>query len=104
MIRETREDKLPHTVGFRITSTFTVLVQLDDPEKLGAAASKVLDCALENGANNLDQVMIFRKDVNAVRRQALTRAVEDALANARALASGANKTVLEATAIAGKKE
>lgn len=98
------EDKLPHTVGFRITSTFTVLVQNDDSEKLGVAASKILDCALENGANMVQQIVFFKKDFTEIKRQALTKAVEDATANARALAAGAKANVAEIITINGQPE
>ena len=38
--------QLPPISGYRISNTFTVLVQDDDPLKLGALASRVLDTAL----------------------------------------------------------
>jgi uncharacterized protein YggE len=95
-------DRLPKVLGYRVSYYFTALVENEDPAKLGEYAAQVLDTALANGANNLQQVLIFRKDQTDFRRQALTRAVEDALANARALAAGASKTIQDTTVISGE--
>jgi uncharacterized protein YggE len=85
-------NQLPPITGFRVTTTFTVLVENDDTMKLGASAAHVLDTALENGATTVQQISFLRKEgLTDVRRKALTKAVEDALANARALAAGARK-------------
>jgi len=97
-------DRLPKILGYTVSYHFTALVENDEPAKLNEYAGQVLDTALANGANNLQQVLIFRKDQTAARRQALTRAVEDALANARALAAGANKTIQDTTVISGEPQ
>jgi uncharacterized protein YggE len=102
--RRPADDQLPRIIGYRVSHHFTTLVENEDPAKLSEFAGRVLDTALTNGANSLQQVMIFRKDMTAVRREALTKAVEDALANARALAAGANKTIQETTAITGEPQ
>jgi len=41
---------LPPITGYRVSTTFTVLVQDEDPAKLGGLAGRVLDAALESGA------------------------------------------------------
>jgi uncharacterized protein YggE len=97
--RRPADDQLARVIGYRVSHHFTTLVENEDPAKLSEYAGRLLDTALSSGANSLQQVMIFRKDMTSARREALTKAVENALANARALAAGANKTVIAATTI-----
>jgi uncharacterized protein YggE len=95
--------QLSAVTGYRVSNTFTVLVQDDDPVQLGALAGRVLDAALESGANSVQQIAFLSKGGLAqARRQALTQAVEDALANAEALAAGAKKDLLQTIAIDGQ--
>ena len=95
--------QLPPITGYRVSTTFTVLVSDEDPTKLGGQASRVLDAALESGANSVQQVVFLsRNGMTDARRKALTQAVEDALANARALAVGAKKGQVEAFTIEGQ--
>src|SRR4051812_16222275 len=77
-----RSDELPRILGYRVTHSFTVLAQNEDPDKLSAITNRVLDTALDNGANLVEQVVFFKQDDRAARREALTRAVQDATANA----------------------
>ena len=98
--KETAE--LPKVLGYHLTNTFTVLVEDEDAVKLAENAGRVLDAALEKGATGVDQVVFFKKDLEGVRRQALTKAVEDALANARALAAGAKRNVADVITIHGE--
>lgn len=93
---------LPKILGYRITHSFTALVTNEDPAKLSAEASQVVDTALDAGANAIEQVVIFKREMTDVRREALTKAVEDAMANARALAAGAKKTIQEPITINGE--
>ncbi len=95
-------DRLPKILGYKVSYHFTALVEEEDVAKLNEYAGQVLDTALANGANNLQQVVLFRKDQTEFRRQALTKAVEDALANARALATGAKRAVLDTLTISGE--
>jgi uncharacterized protein YggE len=90
---------LPEIIGYRVYYTFTVLISTEDRIKLAAAAGKVLDTALEKGANSLEQVVFFRDDLTEFKRQALTKATEDAVANAKALAAGAKRAVIDVIAI-----
>jgi len=88
---------LPQIIGYRVTNSFTVLVENEDRAKLGAQASLVLDTVLENGGTGISQIVFFKKgaDVEDVRRQALTKAVEDAIANGRAVLAGMNRNKLD---------
>ena len=97
-------DLAAEIAGYRVTHTFTVLVQSDDPERLAELANRVLDAALENGANQVEQVVFLKQDQAEARRQALGRAVEEALRNARALAQGAQVAVRETLTIHGEPQ
>lgn len=99
-----QQDRLPDILGYRITQTFTVLVQNDDVDKLAATAHRLLDTALENGANMVEHISFFKQDDKDARREALAKAVEDALANARALAGGAKVTLRDPITIHGQPE
>jgi hypothetical protein len=99
-----REDHMPEILGYRITNYFTVLVQNDDAEKLSMTAGRVLDTALECGANLVQQIVFFKQDLTETKRQALAKAVEDAAANARALAAGGKVTVHDTIQINGQPE
>jgi uncharacterized protein YggE len=89
--------QLPRIIGYRISNSFTVLVENDDRAKLSSEASRVLDAVLENGGTGVSQIVFFKKGVEMeqLRRQAMTRAVQDALANGRALLAGMDRTKLE---------
>lgn len=96
------EMKLPQVLGYHVINTFTVLVTNEDAVKLSEQASKVLDSALENGATGVEQIVFFKRDAEDVRRQALTKAVEEAMANARALARGADEKIVASINITGE--
>jgi len=102
--KDEKQTKLPEILGYRVTYTFTVLVSNDDTEKLAATAAKVLDTALENGANFVQQITFFRDDLTEARRQALTKATEEAVANAKALATGAKRTISDVIVIDGNPQ
>jgi uncharacterized protein YggE len=94
-----RAERLPQILGYTVTNSFTVLVENDDPTKLSEAATKLLDTALEHGVNQVPQVTFFRKDLKETQRRALGEAVQDALANARTLARGAEVRITDTTEI-----
>jgi hypothetical protein len=96
--------KLPEILGYRVTNSFSVLVEDKDAAKLGQNASRVLDTALENGANFVQRMVAFRHDEGEIKRDGLTKAVEDALANARAIAAGAKVQVSGTFALNGQPE
>src|SRR5205807_928672 len=88
----------------RVTNSFTVLVQDKDSARLSSNASHVLDTALENGANSVQQIVAFRHDDAEIKRTALSSAVEAGLANAKATAAGAKVTIVDTFAINGEPE
>jgi uncharacterized protein YggE len=74
--------------GYACTYQFTVLVTDTDVAKLNDAAGRLLDTALEQGVNVVSRVTFFRQDDTAARREAMTKAVESGVANAKALLAG----------------
>lgn len=81
---------LPKVIGYQVNHRFSVVVESDDPGELNTWVNQVFDLAIENGVNDVDSIDFFRKDDSEFRQLCRKRAVEDALANARALANGAN--------------
>jgi uncharacterized protein YggE len=92
---------LPRVVGYKVINSFTVLVENEDRAKLSTDSSRALDAVLENGGTGISQIEFFKKgvEVEQLRRQAMTKAVEDALANARAILAGIKRDKLEPLAV-----
>jgi uncharacterized protein YggE len=95
---------LPEILGYRVTNSLTVLVANADSVILSNSASRVLDTALENGANFVQQIVFFKQDEAVIKRQALTKAVEEALTNAKAIAEGAKVQIADTLSIEGQPE
>jgi len=104
LVQSEGDGRVPKILGYRVTNTFTVLVQQADADQLGPLASRVLDTALESGANLVQQIAFFREDIREAKRQALVKAVEDARGNADAMAGGAGKKVVDVIAINGQPQ
>jgi uncharacterized protein YggE len=106
VVYEQQRDELhlPQVLGYRVTNSFTALVKDKDSIRLGANASRVLDAALENGANIVQQMVAFREDEADVRREGLSKAVEAALANATAIADGAKVRIKDTITLQGQPE
>lgn len=102
--KDEKQVKLPEILGYKTTYQFTVLVSSDEPQKLSDMAVKVLDTALENGANTVEQISFFREDLTDAKREALTKATEDAVANAKALAAGDKRTLTDVITIDGNPQ
>ena len=96
--------KVPEILGYRLTNSFSVLVLDKDTTRLSANAGRVLDTALENGANFVQRMVAFRHDDAEIKRDGLTKAVEDALANAQAIATGAKVRISGTFALNGQPE
>ena len=75
-----------------------------DSIRLGANASRVLDTALENGANSVQRIVAFREDDAEIRCEGLSKAVEVALANAAAIAAGAKTRIKDTFTLQGQPE
>jgi uncharacterized protein len=82
-------------IGYVVYQSFALLITEPDPEKLAAAAERVLDAALQNGANAEGGIFFFLADDAELKREATRKAVEDALALARSGAAGAKAIIAE---------
>jgi uncharacterized protein YggE len=96
------ENDRSRVVGYAVRQSFTVLVKESDSEKLGKTAERVLDAGLQNGVNSDGYIEFFKADDSELRRLAMSKAVEDALANAQAYAVGAKVKTLGVVDIAGQ--
>ncbi|MGE3809849.1 MAG: SIMPL domain-containing protein, partial [Gemmataceae bacterium] len=81
--RENGVDRTVH-VGYKVAVSFTVLAQHGDANQLGTNAGRILDTGLDNGANVVQRIAFFKEKWRQHQREAMTKAVEDALENARA--------------------
>ncbi|HYV38508.1 MAG TPA: SIMPL domain-containing protein [Gemmataceae bacterium] len=89
-------------VGYEVWESFSVLVKQLDHEKLGEAGGRILEAGLQNGANRGGEIEFFMANDEELRRQAMEKAVEAALANARAYATGAKVKIVEVLEIDGE--
>lgn len=90
--------------GYEMTTAFTVRVVHKDVKKLAEAAAKVVDVALEAGANEIDQIRFFKEDDSAERRQCLQDAVKEARKNAEALAEAGGVKLRGPITISGQPQ
>ncbi|HJN18283.1 MAG TPA: SIMPL domain-containing protein [Armatimonadota bacterium] len=87
--------------GYRMTTAFTVRVVDDNVERLGKNAGKVVDAALESGANEIERVTFFKEDDDGDRLECLKQAVADARSTAEAIAATAGVTIAGPVTISG---
>lgn len=96
------EDGPRPLIGYQVSHSFTILIKEPSVLRLNASASSVLDTALEHGVSESRSVSFFKEDTKEFERQAMTKAVENAIANARAFAKGAKFDVVKVAAIYGE--
>jgi len=93
-----RED-FDYTSGGRVSRGFVVTnaieVRVDDLTRLG----RLVDEVIKAGATSISGIRFELKDRDAVEREALRRAVEDARARAEALAAGAGLRIVRVQSI-----
>ena len=91
-------------VGYEVSQFFTILVKEDDPEKLGTTSARILDVGLQNGVNSRGDIEFFKADDSEMQRQAMTKAVQDGIANAQAYAAGAKLSTVGVVEISGQND
>lgn len=89
-------------LGFNVSHSFTIVVKDSDPEKLSISAGSILDAGLKNGVNVDGDIHFFKENDTDLQREAMSKAVEEALANAKAHAAGAKVKILGVTEIDGR--
>ena len=99
-VRAVTSREPPHEVtGFSVSQSLALVLTEADPTRLAATAERVLDAGLANGVNADGGVDFFRTDDSELRREAMRKAVEDAVESAKAFAAGAKVTVQEVVSI-----
>lgn len=83
------QTRRPRIVGYNVQNT--ILVDVRRIDQVGP----VLDAALAKGANNVSGLHFYSSTAEAARRRALARAVENARADAEAMARAAGGTLGE---------
>lgn len=92
-IQEAQKGKPPRVVGYSVSNSLEATVTKAPPDKLGEYGSRILDTALNAGANQTGGMRFFIDDMTAARTQALGLAVKDAQHNAEAMAKAANLAI-----------
>lgn len=89
----------PRILGYSASSQLSVALRGASPAELQAAGSKILQAALAAGANDVGGLEFFLSDPTEARRMALAAAVQDAQANAGAVAKAAKVRIVELKSI-----
>jgi uncharacterized protein YggE len=90
---EAQRNQLPKVVGYQVTNSLNVTVTGATADMLGEYGSRIVDTALNAGANNVGGLNFYLTDMATPRAQALTLAVQDARRNADAMARAADVTL-----------
>jgi uncharacterized protein YggE len=90
---EPQRGRLPRVIGYQANNSVEATVTGAPVDKLGEYGSRILDTALNAGANQTGGIRFFIADMAAARTQALELAVKDAQRNADAMARAANITL-----------
>jgi uncharacterized protein YggE len=88
-----QKGKLPRIIGYQATNSLQVTVVNASSDTLGDYGSRIVDTALNSGANNVGGLNFYVTDMAAPRKQALVLAVKDAQGNADAMAHAAGLTL-----------
>lgn len=99
LVKENEHDakkamRLPKVLGYKVTQEFTVLITDDDLDALSNNAGRVLDAALNNGVNMVNQtIMFFKEDIAREKEEVLKLALQDAISRANVMAETAGVTI-----------
>lgn len=92
-VQDYQQKKLPRVIGYQVTNSLQVMVTGAASDMLGEYGSRIVDTALNAGANNVGGLNFYVTDMSTARMQALELAVKDAKRNADAMAHAANITL-----------
>ena len=91
----------PRITGYSANNTLSVTVRNATGSTLPEYGSKIMDTALNAGANNVYGLDFFLDDMGAARAVALTQAMQDARRNAETLATAAGVVISGVQSIDG---
>jgi uncharacterized protein len=97
-------DKPRKITGYSATNRVSVTVLGATPTDLGEHASRLIDTALQNGANVVGGVDFFLRDTSAAQGRALATAVENAGQNAQAMADAAKVRITKLQSLEDQAE
>lgn len=101
---EYQKDKLPKVIGYQVSNNLNVSVTGASADSLGETGSRIVDTALNAGANNVAGLNFFLSEMAAPRAQALELAVKDAKNNAQAMAKAADVSISGIYSIEGSPQ
>ena len=79
----------PKIKGYEVHNAIEVTLEGFEPEHLSKHVSKIVGEALESGANNIHHIQFYIKNKEALEKEALTQATQEAMDRARTLAKAA---------------
>lgn len=83
----------PRIVGYQVVNRIEVRIPQENPDQLSAAVGRVVDAALDAGANRVDQVSFTLVDPSAAMREVLAAATRSARLTAAMMAEAAGVTL-----------
>ncbi len=92
-VQDYQNNKLPKVVGYQVNNGVNVTVTGAQADALSTYGSRIVDTALNAGANQVNGLSFFLNDQAPARGQALEQAVKDAQHNAEVMAKAANVTL-----------
>ncbi|WP_373531627.1 SIMPL domain-containing protein [Vampirovibrio sp.] len=98
------KDKLPKVIGYNVSNGLTVTVTGASPDALGDYGSRIVDTALNSGANHVGSLGFFLDDATPARNQALELAVKDARRNADVMAKASDITLTGVHSLEGSPQ
>ena len=79
----------PRIKGYEVANSITATLEGLAPDQLAVHVSEIIEKALEQGANRINQVQFYIKDRAPLENLALTRATREAITRAETLAAAA---------------
>jgi uncharacterized protein YggE len=88
-----RDSRPPAIVGYTASNHILVTAERAPAGELSAASARIVDAALNAGANNVGSVEFYLADSSTAEQQALTLAVQSAASDAQTMARAAGVTL-----------
>lgn len=101
---DVQNNRLPKVIGYRATNNLGVTVARSAPEHLADYAGRIMDAALNAGANNVGGLNFYLDDMVSAQTQALQAAMAAAKRNASTLAEAAGVTLSGVFSIEGSPQ
>jgi len=83
----------PKIKGYEVHNAIEVTLEGFEPDHLSSHVSKIVGNALERGANSIHHIQFYIRNKEALEKEALTQATQEAMDRARTLAQAAGVTL-----------